>query len=44
MSDDETTCATCGHALDEHLDDGGECDVEGCDCVLFEVSEEAFLA
>lgn len=38
-------CAACGHVYDEHRLDakGGihECEVEGCDCCMFEEGDDA---
>ena len=39
----DAECAACGHAHDEHrLDAKGihECEVDGCDCLMFEESDE----
>lgn len=32
---DDPTCV-CGHVADEHQIVGGECTVDGCDCIHFE--------
>ena len=38
---------TCGnddggrHVLDEHYDSGGACTIEGCNCLGFELDEDA---
>jgi hypothetical protein len=33
---DEVCC--CGHVYDEHHLDGGQCDIDDCPCILFEVA------
>lgn len=30
----------CGHAIEEHIDESGECEGKDCDCLGFEDEED----
>lgn len=34
-SEDDPPCY-CGHVFDEHMGEGGGCDVDGCDCDFYD--------
>lgn len=35
----DDVCAFCGHDYDQHDQTNGDCDVRGCQCILFDADD-----